>query len=411
MFSLVVLLLLLLSTSISPLVSQNDVTPIGQLGVQTSNPLRFIYANEQFQFGSILIFRQVENPNDLCRGAYAFLGFFASALDTQSASGDFSDDAIVGKLISMIKEVKELFEGKIDNSILFSLLSDIGSLDYKDLLRARISQYLISVKNFLSQIVNTSTCQCTDGTCVFSNPIQNAPVTYTDLYIYQIIRLSGKGPAYWDAKKINDCRQDPKCLVDVVRNSKSSQPTAKPPGGTSPLEIVLDNENIAFGKLSFKFKPELSNNPCKDVYAFFGLFATALDIRTSTGEYLQDDFTRKILSTAKEVKELFRADSKNQFLHSILSFIENISPNDIIKNELLPYFLTIKDQLANIMRTSTCQFTGGKYLFSDTIHNAPETYTDLYIYQIASFINEVPSSWDAKKFNDCGKDANQFSWR
>ncbi|KAJ1506159.1 hypothetical protein HMI54_005283 [Coelomomyces lativittatus] len=157
----------------------------------------------------------------------------------------------------------------------------------------------------------------------------------------------------------------------VSRNEifSSGQPGVQ----TSPLELALDNRRLAFGKLSFDFEPELSNDICKDVYTFYGLFASALDIRTSTGEYLADDFTRKILTTANEVRELFLADSNNQVLHRILSFIESIGHNDLVKYELLPYFMTVRQYLAQLLKASTCRCTGRKCTFSYTIDNPPET--------------------------------------
>ncbi|KAJ1498371.1 hypothetical protein HMI54_010118 [Coelomomyces lativittatus] len=231
MFSFVVLLLSLLSISIPPLVSQNAVTSTSQVGVQTSNPLRFTYKKDLFLFGNLGTNFNAENSVDICQRVYAFLGFFASLLDMPSVPREQLNDAMTRKLLSMSKEFKELFEGKIDHSFMLTFLSTMNSLGYNEIFKADISQYFMSVKNSLAQIATTSTCQCTDGTCIFSNPIQNAPVTYTDLYIYQTLRLSGKGPSYWDAEKINGCRQDPKCLVDVVKKSKSLPPTANSPGG------------------------------------------------------------------------------------------------------------------------------------------------------------------------------------
>ncbi|KAJ1507342.1 hypothetical protein HMI55_000805, partial [Coelomomyces lativittatus] len=259
MVSLLILLLLLLSTSIPPLVSQHGITFPGRPGVQFSKPVRFIYANNQFVFQQF-IYQFSGNPGDICKDIYAFLGLFSSALDIRTAKGEYLRDDLVKKLLSTAKEVKELFQGKIDHPFLFNFLSKIGELGYDELAKFNFLIFLLNVESFLTELVNTSTCQCTDGVCNFSNPIQNAPGTYTDLYIYQTLRLSGKGPSYWDAKTFSNCGQDPKCLVKDVRNSKSLQPTANPPGVTKPLELNFENEKLEFGKLGFTFKPELSNN-------------------------------------------------------------------------------------------------------------------------------------------------------
>ncbi|KAJ1513481.1 hypothetical protein HMI56_002378 [Coelomomyces lativittatus] len=215
MDSLLVLSLLLLLTSFPALISVNAA------GVQTSKPLRFLYSNNEFEFGPLkvkVLFN--EETEFTCSYVRVFLGYFISTFDVQTASGEISDDSFAKKLDSTAKELMDLFQKHPVHPFVFQMFLNTENLNFIQKNHQSIKSYLMSVKTSLSEMASSLICVCVKGVCKFQGAAPSQGETYTDLLIMYTFMTLTEIPASWRSTVVKKCYTSTKCLADAIRNTR-----------------------------------------------------------------------------------------------------------------------------------------------------------------------------------------------
>ncbi|KAJ1507886.1 hypothetical protein HMI54_001940 [Coelomomyces lativittatus] len=231
MDSLPMFLFLLLFTSIPALISVNAA------GIQTSTPLRFLYANEELEFGPLKVKTQFGTQiTFVCTSVRFFLDYFASTLDIQTPSGELTDSEFAKKLDSVARELIDLYQRHITNPFFFQLFLNTENRNFIQKNHPAIKSYLMSVKKYLTDIVTAASCTCSDGTCTFVGSTDFGGQTYTDRLILLGFHAIGGFPSSWNPNMFDQCGNSVKCVVEAIRNTRTNREIETPPGSESNLE-------------------------------------------------------------------------------------------------------------------------------------------------------------------------------
>ncbi|KAJ1509157.1 hypothetical protein HMI54_000927 [Coelomomyces lativittatus] len=217
MDSILVLSILLLLTSFPALISVNAA------GVQTSKPLRFLYGNNELEFGPLKVKTQFGQNIALCDSVEILLGYFASALDIQTSSGEISDDAFAKKLDITAKELIGLFQKLPVDPFVFQMFLTTENLNFIQKNHQSIKSYFISIKQYIIEILGSRTCTCDKVSCTFGVPKGTREITYTDDLILHVYNTIDEFPSSWNPNLFNNCGNSLKCLVDAIRNTRPNR--------------------------------------------------------------------------------------------------------------------------------------------------------------------------------------------
>ncbi|KAJ1512643.1 hypothetical protein HMI54_015582, partial [Coelomomyces lativittatus] len=212
MNSLLVLLFLFLLASTPAFISVNSA------GVQTSYPLRFLYANEELEFGPFKVKTQ---------------------FDIQTPSGEISDNDFAKKLDSVARELTELFEKHANNPFMFQTFLNTENKNFIQKNHQAIKSYLMSVKKYVSEIVSATMCNCKEGTCKFEGSTNTGGQTYTERLI---LFAYGNSPQFifsHNHNMFNHCNSNSaNCVVEAIRNTRPNREIENSPRSGSNLENV-----------------------------------------------------------------------------------------------------------------------------------------------------------------------------
>ncbi|KAJ1506970.1 hypothetical protein HMI55_000959 [Coelomomyces lativittatus] len=205
---------LLLLTSSPALISVNAA------GVQTSKPLCFLYEKNEFKFGPLKVETQFGTQIIfVCSSVRIFLGYFESALDIQTHSGELTDNDFAKNLNN-----NQHFVQKKHHTI---------------------KSCLMSVKKYISEIVIATLCNFKEGSCSFEGSTDSAEQSYTDRLIFSAFTTLPLFPSSWNPNIFNHCDHNSvSCVVEVIRNTRPNREIDHSPGSGSNLQNIRPTSGI-----------------------------------------------------------------------------------------------------------------------------------------------------------------------
>ncbi|KAJ1511374.1 hypothetical protein HMI56_005466 [Coelomomyces lativittatus] len=237
-----ILLFLLLITSIPALILVNAVTSPIQLGIQRSNPLKFLFGNKQFEFGPLKVSFDGTNqdPAMLFR---VFLGYFASVLDIQPSSGEISDVDFAKKLDSTAKEILYLFQEPSVHPFLFERFLTAENQKFIQQNHPTFKEYFISFKPQITAMARAQYLTQNPTDFTFEGLTPSRGETYTELLIVFSAISAAKNLPSWEPDLVNKCNGIPKCVAEGIKKGRPINEIGASPGSTlhtTSFEDILD---------------------------------------------------------------------------------------------------------------------------------------------------------------------------
>ncbi|KAJ1499175.1 hypothetical protein HMI54_012029 [Coelomomyces lativittatus] len=225
------LLFLLLLINIPALISVNAVTSTTQLGIQSSNPLVFLFQNNQFEFGPLKVSFEGTNEN---LGSFfrVFLGYFSSVLDIQPSSGEISDVDFAKKLDSTAKDLLYLFQEPSIHPFLFEKFLTTENQNFIQQNHQQLKTYFISFKPQITEMARAKTLIRNPSNFTFEGLTPSQGETYTELLIMFTAMSASKLLPSWDPDLLVTCKLVPKCVADAIKKNRPTNEIKPSPGST-----------------------------------------------------------------------------------------------------------------------------------------------------------------------------------
>ncbi|KAJ1506971.1 hypothetical protein HMI55_000960 [Coelomomyces lativittatus] len=167
-----------------------------------------------------------------------------------------------------------------------------------------------------------------------------------------------------------------------------------------PLTFLFANNEFEFGPLKVNWDG-ISQNKGTLLHVFLGYFASILDIQPTSGEVSDEDFAKKLNSTAKELLHFFQEPSVHPFLFERFLNAENQKFIQQNHQKFKEYFISFKKYITEMARGSSLTCNPGICTFEGFTPSKGETYTDLLIYFTAISIDKPPTAWSPNMLKEC----------
>ncbi|KAJ1502274.1 hypothetical protein HMI54_009186 [Coelomomyces lativittatus] len=256
MFSFFVLFSLFPFLFTSILASNSDTTSSqNKLGIQSKHPLTFTFANYVFEFGPFKATSSQTTSNSVGFDLMIFLTYFATALDAPTTnSGEISDAVFAETLANSAKDILTRFEGSKGNSFLFQHFLNTDNQKWIQDNHQAIKAYFLSIKPYLSEIVQSTAITCYTDHCDFTQPLpRNEWTSYSDFLLYHTYSRTPALPPSWNQGVLDSCQRHFQCVVEGIRKMSPSNPVS--PGSTLQTTSLDDDSSSTaiqgFQRLSF----------------------------------------------------------------------------------------------------------------------------------------------------------------